>query len=157
MTPVRFNEGSSTESEESDTDPSVMDLLSCFKEVSCNGLKVGFDKHKVDFLPSLSAISLVKKREPNIDEFSSGSQLLTTPLKKPNMSIDSTTGTGLKQYSESNHKEFEDFEHSLIWSNKEPLPYNRKPIYQELKDLSIKCKMSEVDLEKSWFTVLFSF
>ena len=83
MTPVKFEEGSSTESEESDTDPSVMDLLSCFKEVSCHGLKVGFDKHKVDFLPSLSAISLVKKREPNIDEFSSGNHLFMLNFELP--------------------------------------------------------------------------
>jgi hypothetical protein len=127
MTPVKFDEASSTEEDESD--PSVMDLLSCFKEVSCNGLKVGFDKHKVDFLPSLSGICLMKKREINIDEFSTGNHMLTTPLKKPTMSVDSTTGTGLKQYSESNQKDFEDFEHNLTWSNKEPLPYNRKPIY----------------------------
>ena len=70
MTPVRYEEGSTTEDEESNADPSVMDLLSCFKEVSCNGLKVAFDKHRVDFLPSLSAISLMK-RDSTLDEFQS--------------------------------------------------------------------------------------
>jgi hypothetical protein len=96
MTPVRFEDGSSTEEDESDTDPSVMDLLSCFKEVSCNGLKVRFEKHKVDFLPSLSAISLVNKKVSNLDEFSSGNSNPITPMKKQNFSNDSTTGTGVK-------------------------------------------------------------
>jgi hypothetical protein len=68
MTPVKFEE-SSTEEEETDGDPSIMDLLSCFHEVSCNGLKVCFEQHKVDFLPSLSAISLMRRRASHVDEF----------------------------------------------------------------------------------------
>lgn len=154
MTPVKSEDGSSTEEEESETDPTIMDLLSCFKEVSCNGLKVAFDKHKVDFLPSLSAISLMKKKY--LDDMSPNSQTITTPMKKLNFSADSTTGT--KQYSESGtYKDFDEFDHNLTWSNKEPHPFNRKPIYQELKDLAVRGRMSDIDLHKSWFTVLYTF
>jgi hypothetical protein len=61
-------------------------------------------------------------------------------MKKLNFSVDSSTGTGLKQYSEKS-KDYDEFEHNVTWSNKEIHPFNRKPIHQELKDLKLRGKM----------------
>ena len=132
-------------------------------------MKVEAGDYIIEMLASLSSISIVRKEHDiGCCQLGNNSDMDITPLKTAqvhgnNISGNSTTGTGFKKQfgSESVLSSTKDVDSScskLQWSNSEIYPMNRKPMFSQLKELTLNFKMeiSQVDKHKSWFAVLYT-
>ena len=90
------------------------------------------DDLRVEMLPSLSSINLVRKAAN--EDLSINSNYHMTPMKlnqAGSISDTSTTGTGMKHQfgSETASNDADSLPSKLSWYNKECYPQNRKPMF----------------------------
>jgi hypothetical protein len=100
LNPVHIKDDSSSDGSECCEDvapsPAMDQIFKSFKEISNNGLKILVDDFRIELLPSLSSICLVRKSPDTLNQ---NSFYDTTPMKLTKagtISDNSTTGTGFK-------------------------------------------------------------